>query len=142
MSFQPQRASGDGWVDINLIPPSRFVAAAMDFPVTPRPLCCRLQLNDERGRDTTEAGQATAVFERPQGIMIREQIVLFSGMNSSPSRSAQRVALRENATTRFGLLIRCRGDTLGSGHYPSHVHQSMHLAVIFTNGASVSLLRQ
>ena len=33
MSFQPQRASGDGWVDINLIPPSRFVAAAMDFPV-------------------------------------------------------------------------------------------------------------
>ena len=33
MSFQPQRASGDGWVDTNLIPPSQFVAAAMDFPV-------------------------------------------------------------------------------------------------------------
>ena len=33
MSFQPQRASGDGWIDTKLIPPSQFVAAAMDFLV-------------------------------------------------------------------------------------------------------------
>ena len=33
MSFQPQRAGGDGRIDAGLLPPSGFVTAAMDLTV-------------------------------------------------------------------------------------------------------------
>jgi len=33
MRLQPKSACGGGWVDIGLVPPSRFIAAAMDLTV-------------------------------------------------------------------------------------------------------------
>jgi hypothetical protein len=33
MCLQPKSASGGGWIDTGLVPPSRFVAAAMDLTV-------------------------------------------------------------------------------------------------------------
>jgi hypothetical protein len=33
MCLEPQRASGDGRIDTELIPPRSFIAAAMDFAV-------------------------------------------------------------------------------------------------------------
>jgi len=33
MRLQPKSASGGSWVDAGLVPPSRFIAAAMDLTV-------------------------------------------------------------------------------------------------------------
>jgi hypothetical protein len=35
MCLQPKSASGDGRIDTGLIPPRRFIAAAMDFAMVP-----------------------------------------------------------------------------------------------------------
>jgi hypothetical protein len=31
MGFQPERASADGWINTDLVPPSRLIATAMDL---------------------------------------------------------------------------------------------------------------
>jgi hypothetical protein len=36
MGFQPQRTSGDGWINTDLFPPSGFVSAVMNFTVMSR----------------------------------------------------------------------------------------------------------